>query len=227
MPETNVTKTSKVRLLMKMIRYALFFLTVLPLLVVSSGKAQSTNLDPGHKETVSLGELQFSCPKEFNLQRQAGNETLAYMQHKEYELALFVTTPTQKVDSESIKQLAGTLAAHLLPKAKSSYKWKRLDAYQMMSQFENGGEQIQGFNGKQRLSLQYRKLQFQGKEIVVGYLFTLGETGMDKELFERNLGGDSMAGSYAQAHIIASITKEKFDSLTKGGLISAPPPPRR
>jgi hypothetical protein len=209
---------------MKSMRYTLFFLALLPLLVVSPGRAQSMNLDPGHKEQVSLGELQFSCPKDFNLQRQSSTETLAYMQHKEYDLGLFVTVPTQKVDGESIKQLAGTLAPFLLPKEKSSYKWKRLDAYQKMSQFESAGGMIQGFNGKKRLLLQYRHLRIQGKEVLVGYLFTLDEGGYSKELFESNLGGDSMPGSYAQAHIIASITKEKFDSLTKGGLISAPPP---
>lgn len=211
---------------MKSIRFTLFHLTVFTLLVVGSSKAQSMNSDPGHKEYVSLADVQFSCPKEFNVQRPQTNDTLAYMQHKEYELALFVTIPNQKVDSEYIKQLASTLSAYLLPKDKPSYKWKRLDAYQKMSQFESGGEQIQGFNGKHRLSVQYRKLQIQGKEILVGYLFTFGDGDLAKMLFDRNLGGDSMPGSYAQAHIIASITKEKFENLTRGGLISAPPPPR-
>jgi hypothetical protein len=212
---------------MKNIRFTLFFLAVFTLLIVASSKAQSMNSDPGHKEYVSLGEIQLSCPNEFNVQRQHTNDTLAYMQHKEYELALFVAVANQKVDSEYIKQLASTLSAYLLPKDKPSYKWKPLDAYQKMSQFESGGEQIQGFNGKHRLCVQYRKLKVQGKEILVGYLFTFGDGDLAKELFDRNLGGDSMPGSYAQAHIIASITKEKFENLTRGGLISAPPPPKK
>jgi hypothetical protein len=211
---------------MKSIRFTLFFLAVITVLVAASNKAQSMNNDPGHKEFVSLGEIQFSCPKDFNVQRQHANDTLTYMPHREYELALFVTIPNQKVDNEYIKQLAGTLASYLLPKDKPSYKWKRLDAYQKMSRFESGGEQIQGFNGKHRLSVQYRKLQIQGKEILVGYLYTFGDGDLAKELFDRNLGGDSMPGSYAQAHVIASITKEKFEKLTQGGLISAPPPPK-
>jgi hypothetical protein len=212
---------------MKDIRFILFFLTVFTLLVAAGSQAQSMNSDPGHKEYVSLGEIQLSCPNEFNVQRQHTNDTLAYMQHKEYELALFVGVANQKVDNEYIKQLITTVSSYLFPKEKPSYKWKRLDSYQKMSQLESGGEQLQGFNGKQRLSMQYRKLKVQGKEILVGYVFTLGGGDLAKELFDRNLGGDSMPGSYAQAHIIASITKEKFENLTRGGLISAPPPPKK
>lgn len=82
-----------------------------------------------------------------------------------------------------------------------------------MSKLEVRGGMLQGFNGRQRVFIQYRVLKAQGKEVMVGYVFGLGEEEQASMLFERNLGGDSMPGTYAQAHVIASITGEKYNTI--------------
>ncbi|HEX5731961.1 MAG TPA: hypothetical protein VF131_03920 [Blastocatellia bacterium] len=193
---------------------------------ISGTSTQSSYTDPGHKEYVEVGDVRFSCPKYFSLQQKQTNNQIAYMRHDKYDLGLIVAVADQSIDDEYINRIAALVSSHLFPKESSPYSWKRMEEYQKVSKFEVGGGMVQGFNGHQRIFLQYRILKSKGKEVVVGYGFGMGTGKEAGILFERNLGGDSMPGWYAQAHIIASITGEKYEQINPpGSRIAAPPPP--
>lgn len=212
--------------------YALRTALLLLLILLSVGlpkasSAQSIKTDPGHRENVSVAGLQFSCPNSFELQPEHTNDQLAFMRHEKYELGLFVAVLEKNINSRYVKQLAIQTTSYLYPKGKSNYAWKRLKGYEKVSKFEIDGGMVQGFNGQQRVCVQYRRIKVQQKEVVVGYVFELGSGELAKQLFERNLGGDSMEGGYAQAHVIASMTREKYDDLAPAtGFVAAPPPPK-
>lgn len=187
--------------------------------------AQSIQTDPGHKEQLSIGSLRFSCPNHFNIEPQVAGGEFVYLRHDKYDLGLFLASPGVNVGQEYIRKHASVLSSYLHPNERGNYKWKRVDDYTKVSKFEVGGGKFQGYNGQQRVCLQYRELRVGAGIVLVGYIFELGGGDLAKPLFERNLAGDSMPGFYAQAHIIASITGEKYDEINKG-LIVAPPPPK-
>ena len=197
-------------------------------LCIFSSHAQTFNQDPGHKEFLSVDDLKVSLPNGFDTQRLRLSDKVAYVPHQKYDLGLLIGVAEKPIDAEYTERLASLAASHLFPKEKGGYHWKKLLAgYQKVSKYEVGGGMLQGFNGHQRVLMQYRQLKVSGKDIVVGYSFGLGRGDEAKVLFDRNLGGDSMPGWYAQAHIVASITGEKYIEINPGTSIAAPPPGRK
>jgi hypothetical protein len=193
---------------------SLLFLTLSSLVAGHAAETygQSIRTDPGHKEFAEVGGVRVSSPKNFAIQPQTSNEPL-YIRHDQYDLGILVAVPDKRIDDEYVRSLASLGATCVYAAEAARYKWKRLENYQKVSSFEVGGGQIQGFNGQQRVMLDYRTLKVGGKEVVVGYVFGLGRGAEAKALFARNLGGMSMPGWYALAHIIASITGEKYDKI--------------
>jgi hypothetical protein len=66
---------------------------------------------------------------------------------------------------------------------------------------------------------------FLGREVLVGYITQLGNDHNEaRYLFEQEGAcGMSMPGWYAQAHILASITGEKYEQINPGTSIIAEP----
>jgi hypothetical protein len=188
------------------------------------GKAnpQSISTDPGHKEYVSVDRVRFSCPNHFNVQGHSRSDHLAFMRHEKDNVGVFVAVPGKDVDDDYVKQLATAISASLLPQEKEPYIWKRLNYYEKVSKFEIGGGTIQGFNGQQRVFIQYRILKTNGKLIIVGYTADFGRGNEARLAFERNLAGACIGCWYAEEHIIASITGEKYDEVYKSGGIPGP-----
>jgi len=201
---------------------------LLILLFSFSNEAQTMKTDPGHKQNVMLGDVRFSCPNGYNVQQEHTSNGIGFMRHGEYDLGLFVTVLGKSVNADYIKELSMAVSSYLFPNGKTKYSWKRIDGYHKVSKYEINGGGVQGFNGQRRVCVQYRQLKVQGTEIIVGYVFELGGGELARLLFERNLAGDSMPGWYAQAHIIASITGEKYEEINPyGGFTAAPPPPKK
>lgn len=196
---------------------------------VGISSAQKLDQDPGHREYLSVNGVKFSSPNGFDAQSLKTKEQVAYVRHQKYDLGLLVAVPEKAIDDDYIEWLAPLAASHLFPGEKASYSWKRLEGYKRVSKYEVGGGMLQGFNGHQRVLMQYRQVKINGRDVVVGYAFGLGRGNETKLLFDRNLGGDSMPGWYAQAHIIASITGEKYDEINPGTsfIIAAPLPERK
>jgi hypothetical protein len=202
----------------------IFAALILIALWVDDSNAQELDQDPGHKEYLSINGLRFSLPNDFDTRRLKATDQIIYVPHEEYDLGLFVAVPDKAVNAEYIRELSALVASYLFPKEKPGYSWKRLEDYWKVSKFEFGGGMMQGFNGRRRVLVQYRQIRVSGREAIAGYTFGLGRGSEAKRLFEKNLGGDSMPGWYAQAHVIASITGEKYKEINPGtSFISAPP----
>ena len=193
-----------------------------------SGNAQSLSQDPGHHAYVSIQGLRFSCPQGFEVQQQQTNDQIAYMLYREAETALFVTVPDKRADDSYLKQLAVQIAATLLPQEKPNYSWKKSsDYYSKMSKFEIGGGTFIGFNGQQRVQADFHRIKVKDKEVVVGYVVAADRGQQAKMLFEQNLGIIAFGAVNAQAHVIASLTGEKYEEINPDPAIEAVPVPKR
>jgi len=181
------------------------------------------NQDPGHKSYLFVGGVKFSCPRDFACERSRSDGVAVYIRHQQYNLELVLGIDAKEVP-ELTENLARTATSHLFPK-QHDFSWKQLpqDAElasgKRASKFETGRGGLQGYNGLQRVVFQYRTIKVKGKEVIVGYLLGVGRGPQARELFDQNLGGDSMPGWYAQAHIIASLTGEKYTDINPGTVI--------
>lgn len=69
----------------------------------------------------------------------------------------------------------------------------------------------------------YLTLKVKGRDVVVGYITQLGPDRNAKFLFNlKGVAGGSMPGWYAQAHLIASLTGEKYEEINPGTVINGP-----
>jgi len=181
------------------------------------------NQDPGHKSYLFVGGVKFSCPRDFACERSRSDGVAVYIRHQQYNLELVLGIDAKEVP-ELTENLARTATSHLFPK-QHDFSWKQLpqDAElasgKRASKFETGRAGLQGYNGLQRVVFQCRTIKVKDKEVIVGYLLGVGRGPQARELFDQNLGGDSMPGWYAQAHIIASLTGEKYTDINPGTVI--------
>lgn len=196
------------------------------LISASSLSAQLPSQDPGSKHKAEVAGVTFSVPKGFKLEASSESR-VAFMRHNKYDLALFVAVP-DKVDDTYLTALSDTLVSQLFPK-EGDFKWKLLpgDPESKVSRFEKANGATKGFNDKRFFQTHYITVEVNDRAILVGYITQLGQWNNDaKWLFEREgASGMSMPGWYAQAHILASITGEKYEQINPGTSIQATPIP--
>ena len=204
------------------------YLSLTFVLVVSCfevAPAQLPSQDPGHKEDAEVVGVKFSVPNSFNLE-ESSDSRVAFMRHKKYDLALFVAVPEKQVDDNYLTSLSNTLTSQLFPKEKD-FRWKLLpsDSDKKVSKFQVASGNTKGFNGERLFQTDYIAVKVKDREILVGYITQLGQfTDNAKYLFNlKGVGGMSMPGWYAQAHILASVTGEKYEEINPGTVIRATP----
>ena len=198
---------------------------VFVVLSLGSASAQLPSQDPGHKEDAEVAGVKFSVPNSFNLERLT-NSRVAFMRHKQYDLALFVAVPQNQVDDAYFTNLSNTLVAQLFPKEKT-FRWKLLPSTsdRKISKFQTVSGNTKGFNERKFFQTDYIAVKVKDREILVGYITQLGQyDNSAKYLFDlKGAGGMSMPGWYAQAHILASVTGEKYEEINPGTYIRATP----
>ena len=187
--------------------------------------AQLRSQDPGHKENAEVAGIQFSVPKSFTLE-SSSDSRVAFMRHNKYDLALFVAVPEQQVDDKYLTALSNTLVSKLLPKHEA-FRWKLLpsESDSKVSKFQTSSGNTKGFNDKSLFQTDYITVRINEREILVGYITQLGQFSNDaKYLFDlKGVAGMSMPGWYAQAHVLASVTGEKYEAINPGTYIQAVP----
>jgi hypothetical protein len=203
------------------------FLIILALTLLNFGSAaaQSYSQDPGHKENAEIAGVKFSVPNSFNLEKSA-DAKVAFMRHDKYDLALFVAVPEGQTDDNYLTNLSNTLVSQLFPKEKD-FKWKILpvDTKNKVSKFQTASGHTKGFNGDKFFQTDYMTVKVKDREVLVGYITQLGQfNNSGKFLFDlKGVGGMSMPGWYAQAHILASLTGEKYQEINPGTVIIGTP----
>jgi hypothetical protein len=186
--------------------------------------AQLPSQDPGHKEDAEVAGVKFSVPNKFNLEKSSDSR-VAFMRHEKYDLALFVAVPEKQTDDDYLIKLSDTLVSLQFPDEKN-FKWKVLPfvSESKVSKYQTATGNTKGFNQKRFFQTDYKVLKVKDREIIVGYVTKLGQDKDAKFLFDlKGPGGLSMPGWYAQAHIIASVTGEKYEEINPGAFIQGTP----
>lgn len=219
-------QTAKGRICVEVAVILFFFVALLNFGAASAQQLPSQ--DPGHKEDSEISGVPFSVPNDFN--REASpNPHIAFMRHPKYDLALFVAVPETKVDKSYLINLSEMLASKLLPLEKG-FDWKVLadKSGQKVSKVQTGRGNTKGYNKKTFLTTAYIILEIKDHTVLVGYTITVGKEINPKFLFDLDgPGAFSMPGWYGQAHIIASITGERYEEINPGTYLKAAPLPKK
>jgi len=94
---------------------------------------------------------------------------------------------------------------------------------QKVSDFQTGGGNTKGLHSKRFIQTDYIVLHVR-RDVIVGYVSKFGRDNEAKFLFDfKGPAGMSMPGWYAQAHVIASVTGEKYERINPGTVIIGTP----
>jgi len=169
----------------------------------------------------AIGDLHFACPKYFKPFPLEAAQEFKLFYWKKYDVGLFVAAPPSGFDERTfMTNVTRTSLTKMFPKESQTFSWKPVDYSGRISKFEVGGGVAQGFNGSLGVLIKYRRLKFNGREIIVGYASEFGRGAEAKEAFARGLGGDSMPGCYAVVDVTYSITGEKMPENNPCDLIA-------
>ena len=159
----------------------------------------------------TVGNVHFACPKNFKVVPLESTRGFSLFYWKKYDVGVFVASPASDFDERTfMTNVTKTSLAKIFPKESQSFSWEPVDYSGRISKFEIGGGVAQGFNGSLGVLIKYRRLKFNGRDIIVGYASEFGRGAEAKEAFGRGLGGDSMPGCYAVVDVTYSITGEKM-----------------
>lgn len=212
----------------------LFKLTAILFIVLSAATLAAAQLDlsamqdPGHKAFAHVAGVKFSVPNEFELHQTVPAADIAYMYDARNKLGIYVAVPGKQPDDAYITSLTNTLAALALPKM-TDIQWKYVpfDEETGASKFQTAAGVVKGLSGKNYIQIDYVAVKVDSRDVLIGYVTQLGSfPGANaKDLFEEEVaGGLSMPGRYAQAHVIASVTGEKYREINPGNKVALPIP---
>ena len=172
----------------------------------------------------SVGDVHFACPKNFKPVPLESTQQYSLYYWKKYNVGLFIAAPASGYDeSKFMANVIKTSLAKMFPKDSQDFDWKGVPYSGRISKFEIDGTIAQGFNGTLGVLIKYRRLKFNGRDIIVGYASDFGRGAEAKESFGRALGGDSMPGCYAVVDTIYSITGEKMPENNPCEIIASVP----
>jgi hypothetical protein len=191
----------------------------LALLIFAFGR----NIGAGAPD-CTVGDVHFACPKNFKSVALEPSQQFALYYWNKYDVGLFVASPGSGYDeSKFMANVIKTSLVKMFPKDSQNFSWKGVPYSGRISKFEIDGSVAQGFNGSLGVLIKYRRLKFNGRDVIVGYASEFGRGAEAKESFGRALGGDSMPGCYAAVETIYSITGEKMPQNNPCDLIVSVP----
>lgn len=216
------------------VRIFTVFLLVVSTAALAAGQLMdlSAMQDPGHKEYSEVAGVKFSIPVGFDLRQPAPGADLAYMHDRRSSLGLYVAVPGAKpVDDAYVTSVSKTVAALALPGA-GDLKWKFVffNEETGASKFQTASGVAKGLSGKTYIQIDYLAVKVEGREVLIGYVTQSGSyPGSNlKEMFSADgPGGLSMPAWYAHAHVVASVTGEKYRELNPGIRLVTPTPEKR
>jgi len=197
-----------------MTKTALLTALILSMIVGNSaaGQAQQTS-DPGSAGMETLGGLRFSCPYRFRRSDVLSTSKIVYLMDDGSSIGLVVRKISGKLSEKESRALASEIVGQYLVED-ATIQWKSLERDDAISKHEIQTERFLGFNGTKLVLFQFRIIEAKGQKIMVGYFASPSPRGDEKERFGQ---GENFSCNCddAQAHVIASITGEPFESISR------------
>ncbi|MFL6208096.1 MAG: hypothetical protein ACJ74W_04560 [Pyrinomonadaceae bacterium] len=173
------------------------------------GQTGHTETDKAKQSGCTLHGINFVCPQGFKPLAGDTSTDPVFLFSKRENLGLFITAPTAKIDDQAVNNMLQAVALKFFPKEPQTFKWALKERQGKFSKYDVGGIEIQGFNGRMRLSVQLHHIVFEQKDFFVGYVYELDRGKDAEEMFTQSLGSGNPSGCEAAIRIIYSVTGEK------------------
>jgi len=196
-----------------MTKIVLFICVISSIAVGHGARSFPQSSDPGSASMETVGGLKFSCPNRFRRSDVLSTSKIAYLMDDRAEIALVVKKVHGRLNEKESRALASEIVGPYLVDD-LSIQWKSLDRDDPISKNEIQTERMLGFNGTKLVLFQFRIIEAKGQKIIVGYFASPSPRGNEKERFNHGEAFDCNCDD-AQAHVIASITGEPFDSIAR------------
>jgi len=158
-------------------------------------------------------KVSFPCPEEYKILLSGNDLTGIFLaQNLEFGYSVFLIAPKDNFDKPTLMTNAvkKNLKA-LYPKESQNYRWKNVEFAnkKTSSKFEINKKSSIGFNGNQIVTIDYRYISFEGKNVIVGTIVDGFFEGYQAEN-EFNEGRyTTNGGCFDAVKIIHSITGEE------------------
>jgi hypothetical protein len=195
----------------------LFIFTLCIAFFFSTAIAQDepSQFDPGRNVSSTISGIRYSVPKGYKLEK-SGAPNSAFLRGKN-ATAIFLKVSEAQPNSNELTEIASAAATQFLP-SERSFKWKPTGVdSDAASKFEVAGGGAKGQSqAKKTVQVFYKVVKTQAKFITVGYIMEFGDETPAQSDFDFNADGSlgaSMPAWYALAHVMVSLTHEKYDEV--------------
>lgn len=158
-------------------------------------------------------KLSFPCPKEYKILLNSDDSSGIFLaQNLEFDYSIFVIAPKNNFNKQDVMIDAIKKNLKILyPKESQNYSWKDVEFAnkKLSSKFETSKKSSIGFNGNQHITVDFRYISFENKNVIVGTIVNHFFKGYAAEN-EYNEGHYvTNGGCFDAVKIIHSITSEK------------------
>ena len=169
---------------------------------------------PSAKKTsmCKVNDVSFPCPKRFKVELNYNESGVFLAQNKKDNLSLFVVSSKDTAEKPTLTtDEIKVLLIVLFPSESFDYRWREIDYLneKLSSKFETGKKMLIGFNGNQLITVDYRHILVNKKNIFVGSISVDAAKGKEAERYFNEISGGGNAGCVETFKIIQAITGEK------------------
>jgi hypothetical protein len=156
------------------------------------------------------GTFSFECPRDYKvLLSGSSSDRLFVAKSTKFDYAVFVVSDSS--DNSMAEALPKIIKA-FLPSGSQTFEWKDVDAdSRRSSKFELESKRRLGSNGKSLITLEYRRVEFNGKRLLTGTVVNGFARGNEVKKSFENGRITTNGGCFDSINIIASFTNEKLD----------------
>lgn len=162
--------------------------------------------------TLELNGVRFTIPSGLVQIGSITSSEVIFLFRKEGKEGTFISVPSASFDEDELanRLLKGALEVYF-PKELKEYRWRPVSELPKVSRFETRNGQTQGFNKNTLIAFQYRRIVFQGNNLLIGDIYEIARGKDAEERIKTGSKTISMRACDTDARIIYSITGEKYD----------------
>jgi len=176
------------------------------------GLAYAGGVQGNTSKQVTLNGVVFTVPQRYvKSTGEAGQNSVVLFDQK-YKEGMIVTVPDVPFIEQDVRDnLMKTGLKAFFPKEAQPYAWKSENQLQKVSKFEVGNFLGKGFNRRNLLVFECRRIVFNQRDLFVAAIFEARKGKRAEEMFKSEGTVMSMTTCGAAAELIYSFTGEKID----------------
>jgi hypothetical protein len=193
--------------------------------VGAQSKRTKTQATATKRILCKTNDVSFQCPKGYKVVLDGNDSSGIFLaKNTEFKYSVFAIARKNEFELDDLMtRTVETLLKTLYPKESPTYRWKTVEFAndKPSSKFEVTKKALLGFNGNQLVTIEYRHILMNGKNLITGTVVRGWNVGEQAEAeFEQGLN-TANSGCFDAVRIIHKLTGEKISEEDGPCLIEA------